>query len=290
MDWGSELPFLHALADGLEEGVAVIDQQGRIVFVSAPMAAMLGQARAALATMSADELIASISAGIDTKPELVREGRLLPTRENPLVCEEFELMRPIRSVLRWVARWVAEPGPSQIIMVTDITAQVDLTGAYQKLAMTDGLTGLANRRHAEQTLRREVARSQRYGNRVSVAILDVDHFKRINDSHGHARGDEVLIGVARLIGAAVRESDFAARWGGEEFLLVMPDTEMEGALTCCERVRATIASEVTCGGKPVTVSIGVATHKGNEAIDATLARADLKLYEAKNAGRNRLAA
>ena len=290
MDWGAELPLLRALADGLEEGVAVVDENGRIVFASEPMAAMLGLGRAALSGLAVDELLNIISAGIDTPPAVVREGRLMPTREYPLVCEEFEMIRPSRSVLRWVARWTAEPRAIQIIMITDITAQVDLTAAYQRLAMTDGLTGLANRRHAEQTLRREIARSQRYGNKVSVAILDVDHFKRINDNHGHALGDEVLMSVARLIGRTVRESDFAARWGGEEFLLVMADTDMEGALNCCERVRATIADQVVCGGKPVTVSIGVATHKGAEAIDATLARADLKLYEAKNAGRNRLAA
>jgi diguanylate cyclase (GGDEF)-like protein len=290
VDWASELPLLRALADGLEEGVAVIDEHGHIVFVSAPLASMLGISRATLATLSPEQLVAAITEAIDVKPELVREGRLLPSRENPLVCEEFELVRPSRTMIRWVARWISAPRQAQIILTTDITAQVDLTSAYQRLAMTDALTGLANRRHAEQTMRREVARSQRHGNKVSLAILDVDYFKRINDAHGHAKGDEILMGVSTTIARSVRQSDFAARWGGEEFLLVMPDTDLDGALVCCDRVREAIAAGVSCAGRPVTVSIGVALHRGPEEVDATLARADQKLYEAKNAGRNRLAA
>ena len=290
MDWRRELPFLTTLADGLEEGVAVIDEHGKIVLVSEPLAAMLGQSRAQLAALKPDELVSAIAAAVDVQPELVRERRLLPTQDNPLVCEEFEVMRPRRSVIRWVARWVERPVPAQVLVATDITAQVDLTSAYQRLAMTDGLTGLANRRYAEQTMRREVARSQRYGSSTTLAILDVDHFKRINDTHGHATGDEILISVARTVSGSVRESDFAARWGGEEFLLLMPNTDLAGGTICCERVRAAVAGSVACGGKPVTVSIGLVVHKVGEGVDATLARADTKLYEAKHGGRNRLAA
>jgi diguanylate cyclase (GGDEF)-like protein len=254
------------------------------------MAAIFGQSQQQLMALTPDELVATIGAAIDVQPELVREGRLLPSPETPLVGEEFEIVRPSRSVIRWVARWVSEPEPAQILVATDITAQVDLTSAYQRLAMTDGLTGLANRRYAEQTMRREVARSQRYGSHTALAILDVDHFKRINDTHGHATGDEVLISVARTVSASVRESDFAARWGGEEFLLLMPNTDLPGGTICCERLRAAIAGTVACGGKPVTVSIGLVIHQPGEAIDVTLARADAKLYEAKHGGRNRLAA
>lgn len=289
MDWRRELPLLKVLADGLEEGTLIIDGDGRIVLVSEPMAAMLGHSRSSLEALTPDALVAAVSAAVDVKPEMVREGRLLPTREDPLVLEEFEIVRPTRSVVRWVARWVAGPVPAQIVVATDITAQVDLTSAYQRLAMTDGLTTLANRRHAEQTMRREFARTQRYGSNLSVGLLDVDNFKKINDNYGHASGDEVLIGVARTIMASIRESDFAARWGGEEFLLVMTNTDLTGALIACERIRANIAANVSCGGKPVTASIGIALHAVGETVEQTLGRADHKLYEAKNAGRNRLA-
>jgi diguanylate cyclase len=289
VDWRRELPFLRALADGLEEGVLVIDQQDRIALVSEPMAAMLGQSPDTLYALAPDDLVAAISAAVEVQPELVREGRLLPTRENPLVCEEFEVTRPSRSVIRWVARWVSQPFPAQIIVATDITAQVDLTAAYQRLAMTDALTSLANRRHGEQTMRRELARAQRYGTKLCFALLDIDYFKSINDSQGHGVGDEVLMGVGRTIMACIRESDFAARWGGEEFLVLMPNTDLEGAVVCCERIRSSIAARITCGGKPVTISIGISLHHPGEIVENTLARADQKLYEAKNTGRNRLA-
>jgi diguanylate cyclase (GGDEF)-like protein len=289
VDWRRELPFLRALADGLEEGVLVIDQQERIALVSEPMAAMLGQTPESLYALAPDDLVAAISAAVEVQPELVREGRLLPTRENPLVCEEFEVTRPSRSVIRWVARWVSEPTAAQIVVATDITAQVDLTAAYQRLAMTDALTGLANRRHGEQTMRRELARAQRYSTKLCLALLDIDYFKSINDSQGHGVGDEVLMGVGRTIMSCIRESDFAARWGGEEFLLLMPNTDLEGAVVCCERIRAGVAGRVSCAGKPVTISIGISLHNPGEAVEVTVARADQKLYEAKNTGRNRLA-
>ena len=267
----------------------VIDEHDRIALVSEPMAAMLGQTPQTLRALGPEQLIATISAAVEVQPELVRDGRLLPTRENPLVCEEFEVTRPSRSVIRWVARWVRDPVPAQIIVATDITAQVDLTAAYQRLAMTDALTGLANRRHGEQTMRRELARAQRYGLSLCLALLDIDYFKSINDSQGHGAGDEVLMGIGRTIMASVRESDFAARWGGEEFLLLMPSTDLEGAVVCCERIRSAIASRVHCSGKSVTVSIGISLHQTGETVETTLARADQKLYEAKNTGRNKLA-
>ena len=97
------------------------------------------------------------------------------------------------------------------------------------------------------------------------------------------------MGVGRTIMACIRESDFAARWGGEEFLLLMPNTDLEGSVVCCERIRTGVASRVSCAGKPVTISIGISIHQSGEAVETTLARADQKLYEAKNTGRNRLA-
>ena len=142
---------------------------------------------------------------------------------------------------------MADPLPVRIVMATDITAQSDLTVAYQKLAMTDRLTGLANRRHAEQAIRRESARARRSGGALSLALVDVDFFKRINDSLGHAAGDQVLVSISKVLTASMRDSDFASRWGGEEFLLVMADTELGGGLVCCERIRQNIENGVEAG-------------------------------------------
>jgi diguanylate cyclase (GGDEF)-like protein len=192
-------------------------------------------------------------------------------------------------VIRWVARWVSEPVPAQIIVATDITAQVDLTAAYQRLAMTDALTGLANRRHGEQTMRRELARAQRYGIATCLALLDIDYFKSINDSQGHGVGDEVLMRIGRTIMASIRESDFAARWGGEEFLLLMPAPIWRARWSAASASARPSPPGSCATARPVTVSIGISLHQPGEPVEQTLARADQKLYEAKKTGRNRLA-
>ncbi|CAG1011056.1 Response regulator PleD [Phycisphaerales bacterium] len=158
-------------------------------------------------------------------------------------------------------------------------------------AQVDGLTGLWNRSFFDERWTQEHARCQRHGHPLSVAILDIDHFKRVNDTKGHPVGDAVLAGVAKILRRELRQSDSACRYGGEEFVFIMPDTSASEALNLCERVRASIESAKHPGaeGIAVTVSIGVAGCAGacpNSAQD-WLAAADRNLYAAKNAGRNR---
>lgn len=157
----------------------------------------------------------------------------------------------------------------------------------EELATTDVLTGLANRRAAIEALSRETQRAIRYGSSVSVMLLDLDEFKDVNDRHGHAAGDDVLCGVASILQATVRESDFVARWGGEEFLVVTPHTGAEQAGMLAERVRRQIAHSRP-GGHHVTASFGIAEFDGEQSVDRLLTRVDRLLYEAKNQGRNRV--
>ncbi len=165
----------------------------------------------------------------------------------------------------------------------------------QRLASTDALTGLMNRRSFSDTMAREIARSKRYGHPVSIALLDVDRFKTINDERGHAGGDLVLAGLGALLGdGSQRLSDLAARWGGEEFVVTYLSADREGALVAAERLRARIeAMEVRDerGARiPVTASIGVATLRPDDTLGSLVGRADQAMYEAKAAGRNRVAA
>ncbi|MGP1254937.1 MAG: diguanylate cyclase [Kiloniellales bacterium] len=163
-------------------------------------------------------------------------------------------------------------------------------------ATTDPLTGIANRRTFMERARSELVRARRYSESLSVMVMDLDHFKAINDAHGHQAGDRVLIEVARRISKTVRDSvDVFARLGGEEFVVLMPETGLEGALNLGERLRAVIAdTPVTQDGGPaikVTTSVGAATlQPGDLAIDSLLNRADAALYQAKDAGRDRVAA
>jgi diguanylate cyclase (GGDEF)-like protein len=153
------------------------------------------------------------------------------------------------------------------------------------IAVRDELTGTYNRRFLTESLARELARSGRSGARFSVCLIDVDHFKVVNDTLGHAAGDEVLRQVAAIARRDLRAIDAFGRFGGEEFLLLLPDTEQAGATVVAERIRAAVAAETR-----VTVTIGVAQHATAESPAALLARADRALYRGKAAGRNRVLA
>lgn len=157
------------------------------------------------------------------------------------------------------------------------------------LAFRDHLTGLYNRRSFDTRLRDEVERIRRYRRPFGLLMIDIDHFKACNDRYGHQKGDEVLRGVSRLILKGIRRSDFAARYGGEELAVVLPETGKEQAAQVAEKVRSSVATESEkYTGVAVTVSIGGACceESGCEAGDL-LAHADAALYEAKQAGRNR---
>lgn len=161
----------------------------------------------------------------------------------------------------------------------------------QAMAMRDDLTGLLNRRHMQALLEQEVQRCQRSGSSFCVALLDIDHFKRINDQHGHAAGDEVLRAFAQQSVGAIRNSDLLARWGGEEFVVMLPDTHMPPAVAGIERLREQVqALKVVVGATElgVTVSAGLTQHKADETLTQTLERADRLLYEAKHQGRDRV--
>ena len=160
------------------------------------------------------------------------------------------------------------------------------------LAQTDALTSLYNRRHTNATLDTEVLRTNRYGPPLSAVMCDIDHFKSINDRFGHNIGDEVIRRVANVLSASVRRIDLAGRWGGEEFVLVLPSTPLDGAAIVAERIRASIEALGPLEGGPdrVTVSVGVGEHeRGKNAIEL-IERADRALYRAKQGGRNRVEA
>jgi two-component system cell cycle response regulator len=158
----------------------------------------------------------------------------------------------------------------------------------EQLARTDVLTGLANRRHADDVLRATIASSRRHNRAMSAVLVDIDRFKSVNDGHGHAAGDAVLREVAVRLIAGLREEDVAARWGGEEFLLLLPDSP--DATVVCERLRASIADRpINVHGLlelRVSASFGWAPWTGEETGEALVGRADVALYAAKAEGRN----
>jgi len=162
----------------------------------------------------------------------------------------------------------------------------------EELAMRDALTGLVNRRCIMGMLDAELKRSQRTGQRFCLAMLDIDFFKRVNDNYGHQAGDAVLIGLAQAAAAALRNTDVIARWGGEEFLLMLTCTTAEFAQTPLTRLCQGLADHNWNGVLPadekITLSVGLAEFEPSETLDSLIARADQALYAAKSGGRNRI--
>jgi diguanylate cyclase (GGDEF)-like protein len=165
-----------------------------------------------------------------------------------------------------------------------------LHGMVERQALVDGLTGLANRRAAADALHAEAARAERLDTPLSVVLADIDGFKEVNDVHGHAVGDEVLRAFADVLRETLRESDVAGRWGGEEFLLLLPGADEEGAAQLADRVRVGLAARSTPSvpGLRVTASFGVAEYAGESNTEQLVAAADSALYRAKRSGRNRV--
>jgi len=160
----------------------------------------------------------------------------------------------------------------------------------ENLARFDALTGVLSRRALLEALDVEVARAKRYGSALACLMLDLDHFKRINDKYGHPFGDTVLHLIARVISEHCRTNDFLGRYGGEEFLIILPETQIDGATTIAERVRSAVAeTSLDQNDERITLSIGVAEWRdGDGSAKRLIAQADRALLEAKSAGRNRI--
>ncbi len=181
--------------------------------------------------------------------------------------------------------------------VTAVNSQLDNTNTllveecrkFRDLSLKDPLTDLANRRQLKTQLLMEVDRCVRYGGSLCVIMMDLDHFKRLNDTYGHAAGDRVLVLVARQLELCSRASDQVARYGGEEFVLVLPQSDLETAAVLANRIRKALQGiELERIHETVTASFGVAQRKKGESAVQLLKRADDALYEAKAAGRNRV--
>jgi two-component system cell cycle response regulator len=167
--------------------------------------------------------------------------------------------------------------------------------AASEMSMTDALTGLLNRYGLQRALQRELSEARRYARPLSCLLLDVDFFKAINDTHGHAAGDAALMQAAHVLTESVRGSDVVCRYGGEEFLVLAPATDARGALSLAEKIRLSVSTRLFGdggGGRAfaLTLSAGVAELRPGESGNDMIARADLALYQAKQHGRDRVEA
>lgn len=181
-----------------------------------------------------------------------------------------------------------------LLAISDLRASFHRTSARlqvaQELALSDALTGVGNRRALQEHLRAGLSVAERGQQPTSIILMDIDHFKPINDKHGHSGGDQVLVQMAQLLTDQLRASDRLGRWGGEEFMVVAQATPMHAALELAERIRKAVAAFEFAHGDPVTLSLGVTQTLPGDTADSLVHRADKALYRAKNGGRNRVEA
>ncbi|MFB0934282.1 MAG: diguanylate cyclase [Propionivibrio sp.] len=306
-----------------EYGVIIISGDETLRMKTVPQATVMRLAPAErLSRYSRDQFET-----VDIRPEKVGELMLqhFPGQEFPMVSAVYDHQTDILKI--WVFRGVAElsslrhegiwlftvlllggglliasamaavvhflQGRAQRAEIARVNAElVNLNEELRIQARFDALTGLANRRHFLERLDGELHRSARFGLPCSLAILDIDHFKSVNDQFGHAAGDAVLRTFAQTLGQCVRNSDLAARFGGEEFAVLMPQTSVDGATELAERIRGAVQDASVSSGESilrVSVSIGVAQWSG-ETPEQLIARADDAMYAAKSAGRNQVCA
>ncbi|MFO8155460.1 MAG: diguanylate cyclase [Pseudomonadota bacterium] len=310
MSGGLDSPSFAHIVENMNVGVVVVDSDDRVVYWNRFMAAHVRR--------SAEEVVGRPL--FDTFPELPRQWlthklrtvRILGTpafsswhqrpylfamAHNRTVTGSVDYMRQDCSFLPLEGE-AGDAGYVGIIIL-DVTetavSQAALDEANQRLeeaSIRDPLTGLHNRRHAEATLNREVERARRSGQSLAVLLFDVDHFKMVNDTHGHPAGDAVLKALAEALREEVREADMVARFGGEEFLLIMPDTDEEAAIGAVHRLRERIlALRAEAEGVviPFTVSGGLVALTDDVSTPDELVRAaDQYLYIAKSSGRDRI--
>ncbi len=214
---------------------------------------------------------------------------------NLTVFDEFIIFFPAFIAIGFIlfsTKRVQELGQEIIKRQNAETALRESENNYRQLSITDELTGLYNQRHFFKRLKAELDRAQRYSKTVSLILMDVDDFKIFNDSHGHLEGDKVLRRAGQIILSHIRSSDSAFRYGGEEFVVIMPETGASSTVNVAERIRKKFKSHAfepqENSREHLTISIGMAEYASGEAMDAFVKRADANMYKAKELGKDRL--
>jgi diguanylate cyclase (GGDEF)-like protein/PAS domain S-box-containing protein len=293
--------LVRAICGASPDGILVVDDKANVTSLNQRFLEVWGipnyrvrggQAAAVVGTPDQPILAMALERVKDSEPFLRRVRELY---EDPNQDDHCEIeLKDGRTLERHSTVLWSEQGRylGRVWFFRDITARKQTEIVLREMALTDPLTGVANRRHFFARAKEEFGRARRYARPLSFLMLDMDHFKRINDRYGHARGDLVLKAFCDGCRALLRDVDLFARTGGEEFAVLLPETTLDGARVIAERLRQFTAGQKveTEGGEITwTISAGVAMSEPSDAdLDACLQRADNALYRAKERGRNRV--
>ena len=302
--------FLNTIINAVESPIYLKDREGRYLMANPGFTRLAGYDEADLQGKRLSDIgLAEVAEAIEAMDEKAIQTGILQTTEMSMVfggeqrvvrLAKIALLDPEgRSVIlgtihdltadRRLEENLRSSNERLEAMVVERTHELELANSIlAQLAETDRLTALANRRKLELVLAEELARMERYDTQFAVIMLDIDHFKLVNDNYGHDEGDKVLIGVAVLLGNHCRITDLAGRWGGEEMLVICRNADADAAGMLAEKLRAAIEQTALSLKRQITASFGVAMAQEGDTIADLLKRADECLYTAKNAGRNRV--
>ncbi len=261
------------------EGIVVTDSEGKVVLMNPAAESLLGKS---MTQVVGEGFYSLIDDPDGLRTLLERDAEI---KESETIHYKGRVLSIYAATIRTHQGGVV----GSAALIRDITEEKRLEERLRRLSTTDGLTGLFNRRHLDETLTTEMERALRYNSPLSIMMFDVDHFKNFNDEHGHDQGDRVLQAISQSMQEHVRKVDIPCRYGGEEFLAILPGTGQAGAIIVSERLRHSI-EQMEVDGLKVTISIGLATipELDKKTPEKLIEAADSALYRAKRAGRNQV--
>jgi diguanylate cyclase (GGDEF)-like protein/PAS domain S-box-containing protein len=281
--------ILSAIMDSAHDAIVMLDGQGKVVFWNPAAEQLFGYSREEVLGQELHRLLLQNEEIYKVYKKAFTQFQL--TGQGSVVGKTIELKgrrkdgREIHVELSLSALKIKEAWHA-VGILRDIGERKKTEEQLYQLSITDPLTNVYNRRFFMQMLKQEIERAQRTGRSFSVIMLDLDHFKSVNDRFGHAAGDLVLKTIADAVDRRIRKTDILARWGGEEFIILLPETPVDSAANLAEELRANLSSLIMPEVGHVTASFGVAGYVPSDTVDTIVMRADHMLYEAKAAGRN----
>jgi|GEM_PF-649761 diguanylate cyclase (GGDEF)-like protein/PAS domain S-box-containing protein len=279
---------LALITSNIADGIYVMDGQGRIIFANKRATEILGFAPDELNGQIAHDLFHRHVGGNQTVLEECPIYRVIRTRGRYEGEEQFIRKNGDFLMVEVASQPMLKRGRvvGSVTVFRDITERKQLEEQLRLLSITDPLTGVYNRRFLQETLLKELYRAERHGEPFSLIMLDIDHFKQVNDRYGHDVGDLVLQHLVKLIQKRIRSSDCLARWGGEEFIVLLPHTGLLAATSLAEALLEDLRVSELKGVGYVTTSSGVAVYRPGDTVEQLVQRADALMYAAKQAGRN----
>lgn len=281
---------LRSITHAAQDAVILIDAAGLVTYWNPAAEQMFGYTEAEAVGMNLHDLIVPER---DLERAHAGFSRFVTSGQGPAIGKTTTLQAKHRngdefpvdislSSFKLRDQWNA------VGIVRDATERVKTEERLKQLATTDTLTGICNRRHFDEALEHEINRAARHSSPLSLILFDIDHFKRVNDTFGHQTGDQVLAQLAGAVGGSIRTTDLFARWGGEEFIVLMPGSDLNAAHLLAEKLRMTLENQPFPDVGQVTCSFGVAEYKPGDNADGLMKNLDLCLYLAKASGRNRV--